>query len=100
MAVRVILRAIVLVAGFLLSRKIKADREQLRAFECGFNTLVQGMLPFSLRFYLVANVFLIFDVELIILFPFFSKFSTISSWGRAWIFCVFLAILSLGLFHE
>jgi len=63
-------RILVCLAGRVLSKKLSLDSESLRSFECGFVSYTQRLLPFRLRFYLLANIFLIFDVELILLFPF------------------------------
>nr|QHZ87385.1 NADH dehydrogenase subunit 3 [Isonychia sp. XL-2019] len=91
---------IVMGLASLLSKKSLVDREKSTPFECGFDPKSSSRLPFSLRFFLIAVIFLIFDVEialllpLIILFPFSSPLI----WGGAGIF--FLLILLLGLYHE
>jgi len=68
-----VLSLVVIIAGGLLVKKVKLDRSLASSFECGFDTSNRGLLPFRLRFYLLANIFLIFDVELILLFPFLRK---------------------------
>ena len=83
-----------------LGKKTLADREQRRSFECGFNAASRGLLPFSLQFYLVANIFLIFDVELILLFPVLTKLLFLWVKLPLIIFSLVLLFLSLGLFHE
>ena len=96
----VILRLVVLLAGLILRKKFSQDRESSRAFECGFDSASQGLLPFRLRFFLLANIFLIFDVELILLFPFLVKVTTIVKLPGILLFSVFLTLLAIGLFHE
>jgi len=55
--------------GVFLRKKASLDRERLRPFECGFSPKLNARLPFSIRFFLIALIFLIFDVELVLLFP-------------------------------
>ena len=76
------------------------DRELNRPFECGFSTAEERRFPFSLRFFLVALIFLIFDVELLLLFPYLRSLIFSTGLIRFLGYLLFLSILSLGLFYE
>nr|QHD47945.1 NADH dehydrogenase subunit 3 [Neoperlops gressitti] len=92
--------AIVMALASMLSKKTINDREKSSPFECGFDPKSSSRLPFSLRFFLIAVIFLIFDVEIALLLPFILILpsSSISMWFSTGLF--FLIILLLGLFHE
>nr|UGN61595.1 NADH dehydrogenase subunit 3 [Janus megamaculatus]UGN61608.1 NADH dehydrogenase subunit 3 [Janus megamaculatus] len=64
-----LLTIIMLTVNMLISKKKSTDREKASPFECGFDPLSPPRTPFSLRFYLVSLIFLIFDIEIVILFP-------------------------------
>nr|YP_009349941.1 NADH dehydrogenase subunit 3 [Kuwayamaea chinensis]AQM40115.1 NADH dehydrogenase subunit 3 [Kuwayamaea chinensis] len=96
----IILCSIIMLLASLLSKKSIHNREKNSPFECGFDPKSPARLPFSLRFFLIAVVFLIFDVEIALLLPIviISQWSNIMSWSLITIF--FLMILLVGLFHE
>nr|URX53947.1 NADH dehydrogenase subunit 3 [Cryptotermes sp. 5 AB-2022a] len=91
---------IVMIVTSLLSKKNIEDREKSSPFECGFDPKSSARLPFSLRFFLIAVIFLIFDVEIALLLP--MTVVMLSSNMKSWmmISSIFLLILIIGLYHE
>lgn len=94
----VILSLIIFVLSFLVSQKAD-DREKLTAYECGFNPFEDSRNEFDVRFYLVAILFLIFDLEISFLFPFIASFHCINFIGLYSMF-FFLFILTIGFVYE
>nr|UGS80133.1 NADH dehydrogenase subunit 3 [Acantholachesilla sp. AcspLA] len=84
----------------ILSKKSLFDREKLSPFECGFDQKSSSRIPFSLRFFLITLIFLIFDVEIAILMP--SVFNLETSNLSSWILMnlLFIIILIIGIIHE
>jgi len=74
-----VLASFMVLLGVLFSKKKKADLRKLRPFECGFSPKFNARLPFSMRFFLITLIFLIFDVELVLLFPIILRLKTLSS---------------------
>nr|YP_009711871.1 NADH dehydrogenase subunit 3 [Daphnia laevis]QGA47448.1 NADH dehydrogenase subunit 3 [Daphnia laevis] len=91
---------IVLILSLILSKKLKMNREKSSPFECGFDSNSNHRLPFSLRFFLITIIFLIFDVEIVMLFPALKSILATSDLMWNSVFSLFLLILLGGLFHE
>jgi NADH-quinone oxidoreductase subunit A len=90
-----------LVAPFLLAYQ-KPDAEKLSAYECGFNAFDDARMRFDIRFYLVAILFIIFDLEVAFLFPWAVAFGDLAAEGSFgfWSMMIFLAVLTVGFIYE
>nr|YP_009487712.1 NADH dehydrogenase subunit 3 [Anopheles striatus]AWB98491.1 NADH dehydrogenase subunit 3 [Anopheles striatus]AWB98647.1 NADH dehydrogenase subunit 3 [Anopheles striatus] len=95
-----IITIVVMMLATILSKKTLTDREKCSPFECGFDPMNSSRLPFSLRFFLIAIIFLIFDVEIALLLPMIMiiKSSNLINWTITSLFFIF--ILIIGLYHE
>nr|WKU84245.1 NADH dehydrogenase subunit 3 [Xylota quadrimaculata] len=94
------LSIIVMMLATILSKKSFSDREKNSPFECGFDPMSSSRLPFSLKFFLITIIFLIFDVEIALILPMILiyNYSNLMIWTITSI--VFILILLLGLYHE
>ena len=87
-----------IILNFLFSPK-NPDSEKLSAYECGFEPFDDSRMTFDVRFYLVAILFIIFDLEIAFLFPWAISLGNIGSLGF-WSMMLFLFILSIGFVYE
>jgi NADH-quinone oxidoreductase subunit A len=97
-AVALVISVALLVAPFLVAYK-QPDPEKLSAYECGFNAFDDARMKFDVRFYLVAILFIIFDLEVAFLFPWAVAFGQLGVFGF-WSMMVFLAVLTIGFIYE
>ena len=94
----VALGLILLLAAVVIAVR-NPDPEKNSAYECGFNAFDDARMKFDVRFYLVAILFIIFDLEVAFLFPWAVAFGEISMVGF-WSMMVFLLILTVGFAYE
>ena len=77
----------------------KPDNEKLSAYECGFEPFEDSRMEFDVRFYLVAILFIIFDLEIAFLFPWAISLGNIGILGFSSMM-IFLFILTIGFIYE
>ena len=87
-----------IVLNFVFSPK-NPDPEKLSAYECGFEPFNDSRMEFDVRFYLVAILFIIFDLEIAFLFPWAISLATIGLYGYISML-IFLFILTIGFIYE
>nr|YP_009757378.1 NADH dehydrogenase subunit 3 [Calappa bilineata]QIM59224.1 NADH dehydrogenase subunit 3 [Calappa bilineata] len=90
----------VMILASVISKKTITDREKNSPYECGFDPLGSARLPFSLRFFLIALIFLIFDVEITLLLPVPSILTITNMFSWLFTSVFFLFVLLLGLYYE
>jgi NADH:ubiquinone oxidoreductase subunit 3 (subunit A) len=92
--------ALILLALNLLFSVHKPDSEKLTSYECGFSPIHgQTRTPFSVQFYLVAILFLVFDLELLVLYPITVSLYEVGTLGF-WVVLIFFGILTVGFVYE
>ena len=97
-AVAAVLGLALLLSSFVFAYK-QPDPEKLSAYECGFNAFDDARMKFDVRFYLVAILFIIFDLEVSFLFPWAAAFGKIGVYGF-WSMMLFLGVLTVGFIYE
>nr|AGC22302.1 NADH dehydrogenase subunit 3 [Trigonopteryx hopei] len=100
MIMSIIITMIIMTMNNLLSSKLLKDREKMSPFECGFDPKSSARMPFSSRFFLIGMMFLIFDIEIVLMLPAIItlKSANIKMWSISMF--TFLLILIIGLYHE
>lgn len=98
LAVAMGLAGVMVIASFILAKQ-NPDSEKLSAYECGFEAFDDARSQFDVRFYLVAILFIIFDLEVAFLFPWAVAFGDIGLFGF-WSMVIFLGILTIGFVYE
>lgn len=105
-----ILSLLLLLISYLLASQ-KGDLEKLSPYECGFSPFQDARQEFDVKFYLVAILFIIFDLEISFLFPWSISLNSISNisilnsdifsiYYGYWVMLIFLFILTLGFIYE
>nr|AER54506.1 NADH dehydrogenase subunit 3 [Ectopleura larynx] len=96
--ISLILCLVLSLASLILSNK-SPDKEKVTVYECGFNPFHTPGQPFSIKFFLIAILFLIFDLEVSFLFPWSMSSNQVNIFGQN-IIILFLIILISGLIYE
>ena len=94
----VVFVAITLLVGWLI-RPDRPNAEKLLTYECGEDPVSSAQIPFNNRFYVVALMFLIFEVEVILLFPWAMVMSDFG-WYGFWAMLIFVGLIFIGFAYE
>ncbi|HCR85126.1 MAG TPA: NADH-quinone oxidoreductase subunit A [Alphaproteobacteria bacterium] len=98
LAVATLLAGVIIALSYIVSLK-KPDTEKNSQYECGFEAFSEARGRFDVRFYLVAILFIIFDLEIAFLFPWAISLNEIGIFGF-WSMIVFLGVLTIGFIYE
>jgi NADH-quinone oxidoreductase subunit A len=91
--------SVLMVLASLIVSKRAPDAQKLSAYECGFDAFTDARTKFDVRFYLVAILFIIFDLEIAFLFPWAMTLGDTGLFGF-WSMVVFLGVLTVGFVYE
>ena len=91
--------SLLFIVGNAILAPSNPDPEKNSAYECGFNAFDDARMKFDVRFYLVAILFIIFDLEVAFLFPWAVSLGTIGVFGF-WSMVIFLGVLTIGFVYE
>ena len=99
LALAVGLGLVLILAAVVLAVR-RPDAEKISAYECGFNAFDDARMKFDVRFYLVAILFIIFDLEVAFLFPWAVTLREHLGEFEFWSMMVFLGVLTIGFIYE
>nr|YP_010567872.1 NADH dehydrogenase subunit 3 [Lasmigona complanata]UZC55581.1 NADH dehydrogenase subunit 3 [Lasmigona complanata] len=92
---------ILLTVGLVFGVSFYSSRDKSSPFECGFDSVGSSRVPFSLRFFLLAVIFVVFDVEIVLLFPAVMVVGSPLMWFNGYLaLLMFLLLLFVGVVHE
>nr|UPL65978.1 NADH dehydrogenase subunit 3 [Onomaus tenuis] len=94
------LSMIMMMICMFISKKSFIDKEKTSPFECGFDPKSSSRMPFSSNFFLIAVLFLIFDIEIVIILPMIITMKTSNMMNWFIMSTTFIMILIMGLYHE
>jgi len=94
--------AIILGLSYFLSPQFRFSNEKLSSYECGFEPFGDARMAFDIHFYIIGILFLLFDLEIVFLFPWLFSFVEHSALmaTNLWIMFIFLSMLGLGFVYE
>ena len=98
MVVGIVIGGVMISLGFILAPN-RPDSEKLSPYECGFEAFEDSRMKFDVRYYLVAILFIIFDLEIAFLFPWAIVLDSIGTFGFV-AMAIFLGILIVGFIYE
>ncbi len=98
LGIAIAMAVLMVVASYIVARQ-RSDSEKDSAYECGFEAFDDARGRFGVRFYLVAILFIIFDLEVAFLFPWAVALGEIGVFGF-WSMVIFLGILTIGFIYE
>jgi len=93
-----VIGGVMIMMGFMLGPH-RPDKEKLSPYECGFEAFEDSRMKFDVRYYLVAILFILFDLEIAFLFPWAIVLDKIGLFGF-WAMVIFLGILVVGFIYE
>ncbi len=98
LAIGLVVGAVMIAMGFMLSPN-RPDSEKLSPYECGFEAFEDSRMKFDVRYYLVAILFIIFDLEIAFFFPWAVVLDKVGMVGF-WAMMLFLGVLVIGFIYE
>jgi len=98
LGIAIAIAVVMVVAAYVVAEQ-RPDSEKISAYECGFEAFDDARGRFDVRFYLVAILFIIFDLEVAFLFPWAVALGDIGLFGF-WSMVIFLGVLTIGFIYE
>nr|ALO64484.1 NADH dehydrogenase subunit 3 [Andrena fulva] len=91
---------LIIMINMILTKTMHKNRKKMTPFECGFNPMTSPRLPFSIQFFLITLMFLIFDIEIILIIPILPLIKYKILMSTKLTFMVLLTILIISLWME